>query len=316
MGLTLDEFALWLHLEDVYWAEEGRSRSTRWSSPRSSAVAFSSGSCPSTRARSSTVAIVVSVLSPGDSARSWPEGQGQRCVVGMFIPPVAWVGAMRLARPAPCGRGGATAGQREARQGEARKARHDRRVRRFQDLIGGTPSLPSPRAARAQNHMQLNSAFRQGPEQDRLVRSMDCRRTRPPRGWPATRGDHARCRSSRLRGDLAADCWTLNILYGIGAVADANFYVDDTRYILTNLHTLGWVLIILGVIQLTGGFSLMAGNPWGRFVGIVGGSLGAIGALLSMGDHHPFWELGDLLPLRLGGLRDHRLRRRRARPRA
>ena len=53
---------------------------------------------------------------------------------------------------------------------------------------------------------------------------------------------------------------TLNILYGIGAVADANFYVNDTRYIFTNLHTLGWVLIILGVIQLTGGFSLMAGN--------------------------------------------------------
>src|SRR5438067_13666840 len=24
-GLTLDEFALWLHLEDVYWSEEGRS---------------------------------------------------------------------------------------------------------------------------------------------------------------------------------------------------------------------------------------------------------------------------------------------------
>ena len=23
-GLTLDEFALWLHLEDVYWADEGR----------------------------------------------------------------------------------------------------------------------------------------------------------------------------------------------------------------------------------------------------------------------------------------------------
>ena len=24
MGLTLDEFALWLHLEDVYWSDEGR----------------------------------------------------------------------------------------------------------------------------------------------------------------------------------------------------------------------------------------------------------------------------------------------------
>ena len=84
---------------------------------------------------------------------------------------------------------------------------------------------------------------------------------------------------------------TLNIIYGIGAVADANFYVNDTRYILTNLHVLGWVLILLGVIQLTGGFSLMAGNVYGRVIGIIGGSLGAIGALLSMGDHHPFWEL-------------------------
>ena len=85
---------------------------------------------------------------------------------------------------------------------------------------------------------------------------------------------------------------TLNIIYGIGAIANANFYVDYTRYILSNLNVLGWVLIILGVIQLTGGFSLMAGNTYGRVVGIIGGSLGAIGALLSMGDHHPFWELG------------------------
>ena len=85
---------------------------------------------------------------------------------------------------------------------------------------------------------------------------------------------------------------TLNIIYGIGAVADANFYVSDTRYILTNLHTMGWVLIILGLIQLTGGFSLMAGNVYGRVIGIVGGSLGAIGALLSIGGAYPWWSLG------------------------
>jgi hypothetical protein len=84
---------------------------------------------------------------------------------------------------------------------------------------------------------------------------------------------------------------TLNIIYGIGAVSDAHFYVADTRYIFTNLHTMGWVMIIVGVIQLTGGFSLMAGNTWGRFVGIVAGTLGAIDALLSMGEHHPFWNL-------------------------
>jgi len=84
---------------------------------------------------------------------------------------------------------------------------------------------------------------------------------------------------------------TLNIIYGIGALDGANFYTNDTRYILTDLNALGWVLIILGVIQLTGGLSLMSGNAWGRIVGIIAGSLGAIGALLGMGGSHPFWSL-------------------------
>ena len=85
---------------------------------------------------------------------------------------------------------------------------------------------------------------------------------------------------------------TLNIIYGIGALDDANIFVGDTRFILDNLTTLGWVLIILGVIQLIGGFSLMAGNAFGRVIGIIGGSLGAIGALLSIGGAYPWWSLG------------------------
>jgi hypothetical protein len=85
---------------------------------------------------------------------------------------------------------------------------------------------------------------------------------------------------------------TLNIIYGIGALDDANVFVNDKRYIFTNLNTMGWVLIVLGLIQLTGGFSLLGGNTWGRIVGIVGASLGAIGALLSIGGSYPWWSLG------------------------
>ena len=84
---------------------------------------------------------------------------------------------------------------------------------------------------------------------------------------------------------------TINIIYGIGALDDANIFVNDTRFVLDNLNTLGWVLIILGVIQLTGGLSLLAGNTYGRVVGIIGGSLGAIGALLSIGGNYPWWSL-------------------------
>ena len=84
---------------------------------------------------------------------------------------------------------------------------------------------------------------------------------------------------------------TLNIIYGIGALDSANIYANDTRFILTNLNTLGWVLIVLGVLQLTGGFSLLSGNTYGRVIGIVAASLGAIGALLSIGGDDPWWSL-------------------------
>ncbi len=83
----------------------------------------------------------------------------------------------------------------------------------------------------------------------------------------------------------------LNIIYGFGALDDANIFVNDTRFILSNLNTLGWVLIILGIIQLTAGFSLYSGNAYGRVLGIIAGTLGAVGALLSIGGAYPWWSL-------------------------
>jgi len=83
----------------------------------------------------------------------------------------------------------------------------------------------------------------------------------------------------------------LNIIYGIGALDDANIFVNDTRFVLDDLNTLGWALIVIGAIQLTGGFSLMSGSTYGRVIGIIAGSLGAIIALLSIGGAFPWWSL-------------------------
>jgi hypothetical protein len=94
-----------------------------------------------------------------------------------------------------------------------------------------------------------------------------------------------------LAATLLVIAGTLNVIYGIGALDGANIFANDKRYILTDLNTMGWVLIILGVIQLGGGFSLIAGNAYGRVIGIVGASLGAIGALLSIGGNYPWWSL-------------------------
>jgi hypothetical protein len=84
----------------------------------------------------------------------------------------------------------------------------------------------------------------------------------------------------------------LNIIYGIGAIDGANVFVGDTRLVVSDLSAYGWLLIVLGVVQLTGGFSLMAGNAYGRVIGIVGAGLGAFWALLAIAGEHPWWNLG------------------------
>jgi hypothetical protein len=83
----------------------------------------------------------------------------------------------------------------------------------------------------------------------------------------------------------------LNIIYGIAAIGNANFF-DGTQYAFSTLHTWGWITVILGAIQLTAGFSLLAGGAYGRVVGIVAATIGAVGSLLSIGGVHPFWSLG------------------------
>jgi len=85
---------------------------------------------------------------------------------------------------------------------------------------------------------------------------------------------------------------TLNVIYGIAAISNAHFYAGNTQYVFSSLHTWGWITVILGIIEVIAGFSLFGGNAFGRVIGIFAASLGAIGALLSVGGAYPFWSLG------------------------
>ena len=83
---------------------------------------------------------------------------------------------------------------------------------------------------------------------------------------------------------------TLNIIYGIAAVGNAHFF-NNTQYVFANLHTWGWITIIIGIIQLSGGLSLMIGGIYGRIIGIFAAGIGALESLLSIGGAHPWWSL-------------------------
>lgn len=84
----------------------------------------------------------------------------------------------------------------------------------------------------------------------------------------------------------------LNIIYGIGAVDNANVFVNDTRFVFSDLSTMGWLLIAIGIVQLIGGFSLARGAVFGRIIGVFAGSIGAVVSLLSVGGAFPWWSLG------------------------
>jgi hypothetical protein len=84
---------------------------------------------------------------------------------------------------------------------------------------------------------------------------------------------------------------TINIIYGIGALGNANIFHNGQRFVFSDLNTMGWVLIVLGIVQLAGGLSLINGNTFGRIIAIVGASLGALGALFSISGPNPWWSL-------------------------
>ncbi len=91
-------------------------------------------------------------------------------------------------------------------------------------------------------------------------------------------------------GVLLLVAGVLNIIYGIAAIGDSKFFTENATYIISGLHTWGWVSLIIGVLELIAAFSLFSGGEFGRWFGIFVGALNAMTALLSIGGY-PFWSL-------------------------
>lgn len=82
----------------------------------------------------------------------------------------------------------------------------------------------------------------------------------------------------------------LNIVWGIAAIGSSGFFVENQHYIFGSLKSWGWVMLIIGILQLLASLSLFAGGAFGIYFGIFAASLAAIGALLDI-PAYPFWSL-------------------------
>jgi hypothetical protein len=69
---------------------------------------------------------------------------------------------------------------------------------------------------------------------------------------------------------------TLNTLYGIAAIDNANFYIKDARYVFGDLNTWGWFLLALGILQFLAAGAIWRGASWGRWFGVACASINAV----------------------------------------
>jgi hypothetical protein len=83
---------------------------------------------------------------------------------------------------------------------------------------------------------------------------------------------------------------TMNVIGGIAAIDDSAFFVGDAKYILTGLHTWGWVITIIGAAQFLTALGIWARNSFARWLGVLFASANAIAQLLMM-PAFPLWSL-------------------------
>jgi hypothetical protein len=149
-GLTMDEFALWVRLQDVYWTQEGRASLDATVVAAAFAALVVLGTKPFGLDDPASIAgtAVAVALVLGLAVMCFAKGRVLLGVVGLFVPAVALVGALRLANPSSAWARWRYSRPRleraEARFGPTRRA--TRWQRRAADLIAGAPSPQSTEA--------------------------------------------------------------------------------------------------------------------------------------------------------------------------
>jgi len=147
-GLTLDEFALWLYLRDVYWSDEGRDSIDAVIVATLGAGLVVAGLQPfdldQTGAAAGTTAAIgaVAVL----AVITFLKGRILLGIVTIFVPVIGLVTAVRLAKPSSPWARWFYRGRRAGKLDRARKRHTEERrfsdvSRRVRDAIGGAPSV-------------------------------------------------------------------------------------------------------------------------------------------------------------------------------
>ncbi len=81
-----------------------------------------------------------------------------------------------------------------------------------------------------------------------------------------------------------------NVIQGILAIAEADIVSGDQTFVFSNVKFWGWVIMIVGVLQVVAAFALWGGSKLAQWYGIATAAVGAIGQLL-YAPAYPLWAV-------------------------
>jgi hypothetical protein len=148
-GLTIDEFALWVYLDDVYWAEEGRASIDATVIAAAGMMLILLGFSPFSFDTGSFEETIISILGAAFVftlvAICFAKQRVLHGTVGFFVFPISLYGALRIGKPgSPWGQrryGEYNPGKQVKAEKRFKPERHTERFKNaFRDIVGGKPS--------------------------------------------------------------------------------------------------------------------------------------------------------------------------------
>jgi hypothetical protein len=81
-----------------------------------------------------------------------------------------------------------------------------------------------------------------------------------------------------------------NLIDGIAAIANSHVFIANAHYVIGDLRVWGWVVLILGTLQILAAIAVLAGNQAARWFAVVVIGLNAISQMFFI-PAYPFWAL-------------------------
>jgi hypothetical protein len=69
-------------------------------------------------------------------------------------------------------------------------------------------------------------------------------------------------------GVMLAIIGVINVVFGIAAVSDSEFYVQNVHFVISSLQTWGWFLIVIGAAQLLVSAGVFRQSETARWLGV------------------------------------------------